>query len=470
MPSSLSENIPKRAAGDQGARRYRPSLHLVPVPPRPYLPMMAISDMLWTAAMGAVRGALPLLARGEGKLARGVRGRQGVLERMRGWAERERDPSRPLAWFHAPSVGEGLQAFAVMDALRSRRPDVQLVYTFFSPSAEAFARRAPAELADYLPLDAAGDVEEALSLLRPDAVVFSKYDVWPTLVRLAKRRGARVALLSATLPESSSRLRVPARHLLRASYARLDAVAAISTGDAARFEALGVPAERRSVMGDARFDQVWRRAAAVDRESELLRPLRDGDVRTLVAGSTWPADEERLLEAWARLGTIPRRLVLVPHETTPAHLAATEALLARHRLSSVRLGEAAGRAPGAEVILVDRMGVLGDLYALADAAYVGGGWGSAGIHSVLEPAAYGAPVVFGPRHANAREAAGLAARGGGFSIASVDELTVRLRALLGNDTTRARAGRAAREYVRAETGAAERGAALVERLLDRATG
>ncbi|CAN5874884.1 hypothetical protein BH23GEM5_BH23GEM5_22790 [soil metagenome] len=257
--------------------------------------MMSPAERLYTLALGAALPLLPLLARGNGKLARGLRGRQGVLRRMERWSAAERNPSRPLVWFHAPSVGEGLQARAVVEALRARRPDVQIVYTFFSPSAEGFARTVPADFAEYLPLDLPGDVRRALDALRPDVLAYSKTDVWPTLTRNAAERGTRLALLSATLPEGSSRLTGPARWMLAPAYRRLDRVAAISSADAERFAALGVAAERRTVMGDARFDQVWKRAQGVDRGSPLLRPLGGSPVPTLVAGSTWAEDEARLL-------------------------------------------------------------------------------------------------------------------------------------------------------------------------------
>ena len=144
---------------------------------------MPILESVYAAGVRALRPVLPLLARGEGKLARGIRGRGGVLERMEAWAREHRDPSRPLAWFHAPSVGEGHQARTVIEAFRARRPDAQVAYTYFSPSAEQFARSVPADFADYLPLDAAGDVRRALDALRPAALAFSKYDVWPVLTR-----------------------------------------------------------------------------------------------------------------------------------------------------------------------------------------------------------------------------------------------------------------------------------------------
>jgi 3-deoxy-D-manno-octulosonic-acid transferase len=281
------------------------------------------------------------------------------------------------------------------------------------------------------------------------------------LTREAKARGVRLLLLSATLPAASGRLRGASRALLGPAYARLDTVAAISPDDAARFERLGVPAERRTVMGDARFDQVWARARAVDRASSLLAPFGGFEGATLVAGSTWPEDERHLLPAFATLrkGGRALRLVLVPHEPTPAYLAESERRLDALELAHGRLSSP--DAPSAEVVVVDRVGVLGDLYALADVAYVGGGFGSAGLHSVLEPAAFGAPVLLGPRHANAREAGELVAAGGAFEVAIAEDAERIVAGLIDVYELRARAGRIARSYVEARLGAGQRGAELV---------
>jgi 3-deoxy-D-manno-octulosonic-acid transferase len=428
---------------------------------------MAILERIYGVGIAALRPALPLLARGEGKLARGVRGRAGVLARMEAWAREHRDPARPLAWFHAPSVGEGLQARAVVEAFRARRPDAQVAYTFFSPSAEAFARTVPADFADYLPLDVPGQIGRALDVLRPGVFAFSKTDVWPNLTRQAAARGIRLAMLSGTLPASSSRLRGPARALLAAAYARLDRVAAISADDAARYRTLGVAEERCSVMGDARFDQVCARAAAVDRDSALLRPLAGFAGATLVAGSTWPADEEHLLPAFRAVQHTgaPVRLVLVPHEPTAAHLESAEARVDALGLPHARLAAVLDGAAVPDVLIVDRVGVLGDLYAAADIAYVGGGFGTAGLHSVLEPAAFGVPVLFGPHHANAREAGKLATRGAGLVVRSGDALRDTLAALVADPDDRARRGALARAYAEAGIGAADRGAVIVEDLL-----
>jgi len=429
---------------------------------------MSLADRLYPLLWLAARPLLPLAGTGSGKLARSVRGRRGVLERMAAFAASGRDPARPLVWFHAPSVGEGLQARAVVEALRARRPDVQVAYTFFSASAERFARTVPADFVDYLPWDTRREVARALDLLRPELIAFSKTDVWPTLVGESSRRGVRTALLSATLPEGSSRLEGPARAFLSSAYASLNAVAAISAEDAERFARLGVPAQRRHVMGDARFDQVARRAAAADPGSPLLAPLAGLGGVTLVAGSTWPADEERLVPAVARArqSGARLRLILVPHEPTDAHLAGSESLLTRNGLGPVRLSAIETGAAAGDVLLVDRVGVLGELYALAELAYVGGGFGRAGLHSVLEPAADGAPVLCGPRQGDAREAAELVRAGAAWSLNDEGELSATLSRLIDDGPLRASAGHAARDYVESGLGAAERGAELLIRLLD----
>jgi 3-deoxy-D-manno-octulosonic-acid transferase len=427
---------------------------------------MARIEGIYTAGLYALDALLPLLAHGESKLAKGIRGRRDSLPRMEVWAKSERDLSRPLVWFHAPSVGEGLQATAVLEALRSRRPDLQIVFTHFSPSAEPLARRVTADFAGYLPIDTPRDVRRALDAVAPTMIVFSKTDVWPTLTREAKRRGVRLAMISGTLPPSSSRLRQPARSLLRPSYSRLDRVGAISAEDADRFNGLGVPPERRSVMGDAHFDRVLARVEAADRDSELLSRLRrEGPL--LVAGSTWGEDEERLLPAIAavRGAGVPLELVLVPHEPTEAHLEQTERRLDRSGFTHIRLGKIASRPAPGDAVIVDRVGVLGESYALADVAYVGGGFGRAGLHSVLEPAAHGIPVFFGPRHQNAREAGELVSAGGAFEVEDADSLGSQLTAILSDPEAALFAGTAARTFVESGRGAAGRGADLIERLL-----
>ena len=418
------------------------------------------------------RAAAALAPPGAGKALRSLRARRGVRARFAAWGAAHRDRSRPLLWVHATSVGEGLMARPVLALVRRRRPDLQIAYTFFSPSAEAFARGVGADFADYLPFDTMGDAERALDALRPTVLVFSKLDVWPLLAARARARGVRLGLISATLSADSSRGSAFARLVLADAYAALDAVGAIDVEDGARLVALGARADRLAVTGDTRYDQVWAKAQSVDRLSPLLAPLAS-ERPTLVAGSTWPPDEGPVLAAWriVRVQVARARFIMAPHEPAPEHLRAIEEWAARERLTCRRLSAPGGTAPGgtalcdADVLLVDRVGVLADLYALASVAYVGGGFHAAGLHSVIEPAAFGVPVLFGPRHHASRDARLLLAAGGGFSAASAQDLAARILALLAAPDERETAGRRARAVVEAELGAAERSAALVERLL-----
>lgn len=421
--------------------------------------------LAYGAAGQLARAAAVVVPAGDAKLSRALRARRGIRRRFADWGRSARDPSRPLLWVHAPSVGEGLQARPVLELFRRERPDVQLAYTHFSPSATSFAAALDVDFRDFLPFDTAGDADAALDALRPSAIVFSKLDVWPLLTERAARRGIGLGMISATLAGGSSRRSALAASLLRDAYASLGAVGAIDGEDAALLRALGVRADAIAVTGDTRYDQVWARAEASRSGDPVLASLHSARP-TLVAGSTWPSDEAPLLEAWGRLrARLPAaRLVIAPHEPTLEHLAPIERWAAgRSGTRLARLGTP--EAGVADVVLVDRVGVLGGLYAIADVAFVGGGFHAAGLHSVLEPAAFGAPVLFGPRFEGSRDARILVREGGGASAATAAALEERLAAWLSDAPTRHEAGSRARRMVREGLGAARLSFELVERLL-----
>ncbi|MCE9602710.1 MAG: hypothetical protein K8S21_10955 [Gemmatimonadetes bacterium] len=426
--------------------------------------MHPLLSPLYSAVAGTAAALAELPVGGDAKAWRAIRARAGALERFERWGREGRDPARPLLWMHAPSVGEGLQARPVLALLRQRRPALQVVYTYFSPSAERFAASLGVDFADYLPFDTTSAARRLCSALEPSALVFAKLDLWPRLADMCAARAIPLGMISATLSEGSGRGGAFARALLGDAYAALDRVGAIDAGDAERLVALGVRPDRIRVTGDTRYDQVAERANATDRASALLAPLAS-QRPTLVAGSTWPADEAALLPAWVELKkALPdARLVIAPHEPTAAHLAPVEGWARTTGLSCSRLADANGSH---DVVLVDRVGVLGELYALADAAFVGGGFHAAGLHSVLEPAAFGVPVIFGPRHTDSRDAGLLIAARGGESVADAGELARALRIVLGESDTRARAGAAAKRVVQQGLGAAEQSASLVEELVE----
>ncbi|MEP7326390.1 MAG: glycosyltransferase N-terminal domain-containing protein [Gemmatimonadota bacterium] len=412
---------------------------------------------------------LPAAGMFDEKVGRGHRGRAGALTRLEAWGREQRKPNRPLVWFHAPSVGEGLQAQSIITRIRQRHPDWQIAYTHFSPSAENFARNLGADVADYLPYDTQSATRRLMTSLRPSALIFTKLDLWPELATAAHRHGVPVGIVAGTVRPHSSRLSWPARSLLRPGYRVVSRAGAVSADDARRLVRLGVNREVIEVLGDPRFDSVRDKVLAASGD-EPLRKFGLG-APTMVAGSTWPGDEAVLLEAFARLH-IHRpdaRLILVPHEPTPVHLDSITRTAARFGCPEpVRMSAAVGPVP---LLLVDSVGLLARLYGVGSMAFVGGGFHGAGLHSVLEPAACGIPVVFGPRWEESRDASLLLEAGGGEALAELGsyEAAESLQALwddwIGNEIRRAAQGRKALAVVTKGGGAADGSADLIEGLV-----
>jgi len=397
------------------------------------------------------------------KWRRALAARRGLAERVQAFAP-HRDRSRPLGWFHAPSVGETLMALPVLRDLRASQHPPQLAITWYSPSAESFARRIDADFHDYLAFDTREAAVRALGALAPTALVYAKLDVWPVLTEEAARKGVKLGLIAASLSSRSSRLGRTARALLTDAYAALDAVGAVGPEDAERLVRLGVRHSAITVTGDTRYDQVWDRVQGIDRTAEPLRKLLS-DRPTVVAGSTWPSDEHPLLRAWERVRVrVPgARLIIAPHEPTSAHVGTIRAWGQGIGARTATLGQEA--AASAEVVIVDRVGVLAELYAVGTAAFVGGGFHRAGLHSVLEPAALSLPVAFGPNWRSSRDAAGLVAIGAGASKHGPEPLARVFESWLTDRVGSAEIGKRGSAFVRGGLGAAKRTLQVVEHLL-----
>ncbi len=406
--------------------------------------------------------AVPVLLRDQ-RQHEAHRARLRTPARLEEWARTHRDPARPLVWFHAPSVGEGLQARAVLRALQHARPDAQSIYTHYSPSAEAFASSVGAAWSGYLGYDRRRDVDRMLAATAPALLVFTKLDLWPELAVRAAARGTRVAMVAATVSPVSSRLRWPARQLAAPGYAALDLAAAIGDDDAERLTQLGCRRDRITVTGDPRIDSVL---DVVDQAANTAA----GDPGTLVAGSTWPEDETVVLGAFELIRDRhpAARLIIAPHDPTAGHLQRVSAIAKELGLPEpVRISKLpAGDTPA--ITLVDKVGLLARLYGRGAMAYVGGGYGRNGIHSVLEPAAWACPVIIGPNDRDSRDARLLEKAGALRRLgepATVKELAQIWGGWLDAPDETLRAGRAARAALAAERGAAERSAGLLAGLL-----
>ena len=210
--------------------------------------MRTLARWLYAAAANLTTAAAGILPPGNSKASIALRARRGIERRYARFAADSRGDG-PLLWMHAPSVGEGLQARPVLALMRARHAATKLAYTFFSPSAEEFSRSLDVDFRDYLPFDTRTAMQTALDALKPTALVFSKVDVWPELVRQAKSRRVPLGMISATLAAGSSRRGGLAGLVLRDAYAALDAVGAIDDADAGRLVELGVRQDAITVTG-----------------------------------------------------------------------------------------------------------------------------------------------------------------------------------------------------------------------------
>ena len=441
---------------------------------------MSLLENLYNVAVNALRPLLPAFGAASPKVSAAVEGRRAATGDIVRWAERERDPFRPLLWLHGSSAGELAGAIPVVDRVRAERPDLQLLVSYSSPSAESVLEELAPDYAGYPPLETMAACREALERSRPDAMVFAKLDAWPALTRAAAELEIPLGMINATVRPSSSRLRGPGRQLLVPSYGRLDAVGAVSEEEVERLELLGTRKEAIQVTGDASFERALER---VDRARQASsgsgRRLPDGtpgQVR-LCAGSTWPEDERVLVEAVAVLtasrqtGADDLELILVPHEPDASAVKRIRALCMEHlgvdpRLWSAGPAPVGAARPGSGMpppLIVDAVGFLAELYLECDLAWVGGGVGGEGLHSVVEPAAAGLPVLFGPVY-DRWEARQMVQRG--IAVEAEPDLAPSiLSGLVGDPGRRAEMGGEARSYVESGRGATEASARLVMGLL-----
>mgnify|MGYP001816256163 FL=1 len=442
---------------------------------------MSLLENLYNVAVNALRPLLPAVGAASPKVSAAVEGRRAAAGDIVRWAERERDPFRPLLWLHGSSAGELAGAIPVVERVRTERPDLQLLVSYSSPSAESVLDEMAADYAGYPPLETMAACRQALEGSRPDAMIFAKLDAWPALTRAAAELEIPLGMINATVRPSSSRLRGPGRQLLVPSYGRLDAVGAVSEEEIERLELLGTRKDAIRVTGDASFERALERVDRARQASSASgRRLSDrtpGRVR-LCAGSTWPEDERVLVEAMAVL-TASRssgadddlELILVPHEPDASALKRIRVLCVEHlgvepRLWSAGPAPADGASLGSGMpppLVVDAVGFLAELYLECDLAWVGGGIGGEGLHSVVEPAAAGLPVLFGPVY-DRWEARQMVQKGIGLEV-EPDLVPSILSGLVGDPGRRTDMGAEARLYVESGRGATEASARLVVGLL-----
>jgi 3-deoxy-D-manno-octulosonic-acid transferase len=385
--------------------------------------------------------------------------RRGLWRKLRGQALL-RDGDAPCVWFHGVSVGEIHLLRPVVARFRQQHPEWECVVSTTTDTGYEEACRRFADLpVFYWPLDFSWAVRRALRRVKPTLVVLAEGELWPNFLRAAQRHGVRVAVINARLSPRSCRNYGRLRRLVRPLFAHLDLVAAQTEEYADHYAALGVRSERIHVTGSVKFDGVVNDPR--NPQTQVLRSLFAirADDPVWIAGSTQAPEEEIVLDIFGRLRIMHSalRLIVVPRQRE--RFAEVAAILARSGMPFVRRSQL--RQPLEDrkaVILVDTIGELGAIWGLADVAFVGGSLdGRRGGQNMIEPAAYGAAVVFGPHVWNFREIAARLLQGGAaLQVRNASELETVTGRLLRDLENRDRLGEAARCLVLAEQGATER--------------
>jgi 3-deoxy-D-manno-octulosonic-acid transferase len=376
-------------------------------------------------------------------------------------------PARPAGWIHAVSVGEAIAALPLILGLRERYPDLPLVVSTVTETGAHVVRERLGALAQhrYFPLDLPGAVTRAVDGIDPAFLVCMETELWPNLLRLLHRRGVPVAIANGRLSDRSFRRYSLVRAFMGPLLAPVGLFAMQSSEDARRIIALGAEPARVVVTGNMKHDAL---APSRDEADGWRRRLGlTAAQRVWVAGSTHRGEDEAVLEAHAVARVDHRDLALVIAPRHPERVPEVLALVEARGWAAVRRSALPGVRAETAVVILDTVGELADLYAVADVVFVGGSLVPAGGHNMLEPARLRKPVLFGPHTANFREAAtALVASGGGFVVRDGMALAEHLRRLLAADADRERAGEAGHAAVAARQGAVQRTLDLLRPLLE----
>jgi 3-deoxy-D-manno-octulosonic-acid transferase len=395
--------------------------------------------------------------------------RAGLGERLGRVPARMRPPAAGepgSVWVHAVSVGEVLAVSGLVAEMRRRWPGRRVFVSTTTAAGQKLAReRLGEESVFYLPLDFAFAIRPWLRALRPELLVLAETEFWPNLLRLARKSGARVAVVNARISDRSFPRYRRWRGLLRGVLANVDLFLAQSEEDRRRLLEIGAPAERVQVTGNLKFDaKAAPDLVIVGTVRELMR--KAGATLVIVCGSMVGKEVEHCLNTFrAVLAWNPRSLlILAPRKPEDFDYAAEAA----HRwgVTCWRRSQLRDDSPLAGgVFLLDTIGELAAMYELADLAFVGGSLGPFGGHNILEPAQHGVPIMVGPHTENFREIVEIFLRADALKAVDDESFAREMLALLRDYPKREALGRRAAEVFRAQAGATARTLAALEELL-----
>lgn len=362
-------------------------------------------------------------------------------------------------WFHAASMGEFEQAKPVIELMKKLKPEIKIFCSFFSPS--GFNTQKNYEFADYifyLPFDTKKNSKNLLNLIKPQAAVFVRYEIWHNYLQELKNRNIPTILINATIPSSRFIKNLPVlQEFTRLNFSSFSDIFTVGEIHSRYFRNLNIPSEILCHK-DTRLDRIIENVEQAKLNPIIPKSIFASDEFVLVAGSTWEPDERLIIEAAKILKgnhNIIIRLILVPHEPTEKHIEKLKEILPESVLLSkiIDLTEDNMRIVlDSRNIIVDSIGKLLRLYSSASAAYIGGAFG-VGVHSLLEPAGYGIPLFSGYKVFNSPDSVSLLESKALVRVKKPEELAECIISIIRNSEIRKNAGDAALSHVISGKGA-----------------
>jgi 3-deoxy-D-manno-octulosonic-acid transferase len=389
--------------------------------------------------------------------------------RSAGWRERFgllpssfRQDTQGALWVHAVSVGETIAVAGLVRELQRRYPERRIFLSHVTATGREVGEKRLPDLAGrfFLPLDWRWAARRAIEHIRPSVLLIVETELWPNILRVAHDFGCHSVLVNARLSDKSFRGYRLIRPFMRQVLENVDRICAQTTADSERFQILGASPERVSVAGNLKFDG---RAPEFGefgvRAKEALADANRGPV--FVAASTMPGEEPLVLQAWQAIRNQHPQALMVLAPRHPARFGEVEELLRTRGLNFVRRTgfapnseEMRLRLASAEILLLDTIGELAELFGLADVVFMGGSLVPTGGHNVLEPAFWGKTIVFGPHMSNFRDVASLfLGAGAAIQVANATELGKESLRLLDNPDDARRMGEMAKRVVNEQAGA-----------------
>jgi 3-deoxy-D-manno-octulosonic-acid transferase len=308
---------------------------------------------------------------------------------------------RKVLWFHCASLGEFDQGLPLMKSMKEEDPNLFLLVSFFSPSGmEHYQKREPiVDAACYLPLDTRANAEAFVALVQPVKAVFVKYEFWPNFLRALAEKDIETIAVSAIFRPKQIYFRWYGG-FFRSALKHVHHFHVQNEASKNLLESIGI--QNSTISGDLRYKRVFQaKELAMQTSNELLAIFTSG-FTTLILGSSWPREEGILRDALPKLGTI--KLIIAPHDVSERHIAAIQADFPNAlRYTELDTTRDAAQLAQAQILIIDCIGQLSAAYRYGTIAFIGGGF-TGNLHNTLEPAVYGLPLLFGPKHTKFPEA------------------------------------------------------------------